>query len=208
MKVKLPLAKARPLAEQIKTALEPACERIEIAGSIRRQCPTVGDIEMVAIPRLIPDLEAQLSLFSDPPQMVSALDLLLEKLLEEKDNFRRGDKNGPLFKNFIISGHRHSPTDIDDIDVGLDLFLTTPQQWGYILALRTGPGEFNRAWVTPKNKGGLLPNSYRFSGGWLYGPDGERIETPEEYDIFALIGDGRYLPPESRDNWRDYYETG
>lgn len=202
MKIKLPLSKAAPLAEKIMGALEPDCERIEIAGSIRRQRPTVGDIEIVAVPQIIPDLAAQLSLLGDPPKLVSALDMLLENMLEEKENFSRGDKNGELYKSFLVE------IDSDGSKVGLDLFLTTKKQWGYILALRTGPGSFNKAWVTQKGKGGLLPDGYRFAGGWLHGPDGERIETPEEYDIFALIGDGRYLPPESRDNWRDYYETG
>ena len=96
---------AWPLANKIQKELEPACERIEKAGSVRRASPkdTVEDIEFVIIPCLRPDLPAQISLFSDePPTMVSALDLLLEKMVREKDNFRRGDKNGPSMKSFLI----------------------------------------------------------------------------------------------------------
>ena len=195
MKVKLALPKATPIAEKVMETLSPACERIEIAGSIRRQKPTIGDIEIVAIPRLCPDLEAQPSLFGDPPKMVSALDLLLDNLVRHKDHFRRGDKNGPLFKNFLVEFNR------DGSEIGLDLFLTTPEQWGYILALRTGPGDFNQAWVTQKSKGGLLPDEYNFSGGWLHFR-GHRIPTPEETDVFNLLGTGKLIPPEQRDNWR------
>jgi len=197
MKTKIPLTRALPLAEKIRDALSPGCERIEIAGSIRRRKHIVGDIEIVAIPKFCPDLETQLSLFGDPPKMVSALELLLNNLVRNKDNFRRGHKAGDLHKNFLVK------IDEDGSEVFLDLFLTTAEQWGYILALRTGPGDFNRMWVTQKRKGGLLPDDYRFEGGWLIGPDGECIQTPEEEQIFDLIG--KQIAPERRDNWRYYF---
>jgi DNA polymerase/3'-5' exonuclease PolX len=148
MKTKLKLAQAIPLAEKIKAALSPACERIEIAGSVRRRRPTVGDIEIVAIPKLRPDLGAQLSLFGEPSKMVSALDLLLNKMVSEKNHLTWGGKNGDLYKNFLVQFNS------DGSEIGLDLFITTAAQWGYIFALRTGPGDFNKAWVTQKSKGG------------------------------------------------------
>lgn len=42
---------ALALAEQVRGQLAPHCERIEIAGSIRRKKPEVKDIELVAIPK-------------------------------------------------------------------------------------------------------------------------------------------------------------
>lgn len=45
------LADAVPIADQIRDALLPFCERCEIAGSIRRRKLEVGDIEIVCIPR-------------------------------------------------------------------------------------------------------------------------------------------------------------
>lgn len=41
---------ARLQAEQIIEKLSPYCKRIEIAGSIRREKPEVGDIEILAVP--------------------------------------------------------------------------------------------------------------------------------------------------------------
>ena len=38
------------IGNQVKELLSPACERIEIAGSIRRQRPFVNDIDIVLIP--------------------------------------------------------------------------------------------------------------------------------------------------------------
>ena len=196
MKHDLEWDQAFSLAHRIKTELSPACERIEIAGSIRRETYTVGDIEIVAIPKLIPDMEAQLSLFGDPPKLVSGLDILIEMLLKKKNNFRRGDKNGPVHKNFGIDyGNEES-------DITLDLFLCDRENWGFIYALRTGPADYNQAWVTQKRKGGLLPDRYSFSGGRLY-KDGLIQFAPEEKDVFDLIGG--MIPAPDRDQWRKYY---
>ena len=45
----LDLKEAERLAQQIKTAVEAHCERIEVAGSIRRQKPKVHDIDFVVV---------------------------------------------------------------------------------------------------------------------------------------------------------------
>ncbi len=44
------LVKAEAIAEEVKTKLQPFCDRIEIAGSIRRRRPFVHDIDLVCIP--------------------------------------------------------------------------------------------------------------------------------------------------------------
>lgn len=51
-KTKMPLAKAQKIAENVKSFLEPYCQRVEIAGSVRREKTEVGDIEIVVIPQL------------------------------------------------------------------------------------------------------------------------------------------------------------
>ena len=45
------LQRARGIAEKYVAILKPLCDRIEIAGSIRRRKPIVKDIEIVCIPR-------------------------------------------------------------------------------------------------------------------------------------------------------------
>ncbi len=49
------LKRAKAIAEKLVEKLDPYCERIEIAGSIRRGEPEVGDIEIVAIPNNFAD---------------------------------------------------------------------------------------------------------------------------------------------------------
>jgi len=44
------LAHARAVAQGLVQELAPLCQRIEVAGSIRRQRPTVRDIDLVLIP--------------------------------------------------------------------------------------------------------------------------------------------------------------
>lgn len=56
---KTPLAPALQVAFRLKMALTPYCERVELAGSIRRCRPQVGDIELVTIPRRPLDLFGQ-----------------------------------------------------------------------------------------------------------------------------------------------------
>ncbi len=48
----MPLDYATEIAEKTLAQLEPYCERIEIAGSIRRKRPEVKDVEIVLIPRV------------------------------------------------------------------------------------------------------------------------------------------------------------
>jgi len=45
------LEKAKVIASTVVKALEPYCDKIQVAGSIRRQKPMVNDIDLVIIPR-------------------------------------------------------------------------------------------------------------------------------------------------------------
>jgi DNA polymerase (family 10) len=45
----LDLEAAQELASEIKTAVEHLCDKIEVAGSIRRQKPTVHDVDFVVV---------------------------------------------------------------------------------------------------------------------------------------------------------------
>lgn len=46
---KIPLTKAKIVAERFMKYLEPHISKMSIAGSVKRECPMVGDIEIVCI---------------------------------------------------------------------------------------------------------------------------------------------------------------
>ena len=135
---RIPLARAERLAEHIAGLLEPACERIEIAGSIRRRKPEVGDLELLVVPMLVPGLD-QMDLFGTPVQAgqtTNLLDARVAELLERGTFEHRLDVNGRK-----ACGERFKRLSYQD--VALDLFSVLPNtcvQCGTILPTRFSPG--------------------------------------------------------------------
>lgn len=170
MKTKLTLEKARNIAEQYREELAPYCEQIEIAGSIRRNKPEVGDIEMVVIPKYE---TWGMDMFGQP-RLYNAL----EKVIQEAHN--NGlilIKNGPRYKQMQL---REGPT--------LDLFIVLPPaQWGVIYLIRTGPEEFSHKAVTQRNIGGYLPSDCVVRDGQVL-REGVLVPMSEEEDFLELLG--------------------
>jgi DNA polymerase/3'-5' exonuclease PolX len=48
---RMPLSKAKAIADRFIKYLEPYCSVISVAGSIRRECETCGDVEIIALPK-------------------------------------------------------------------------------------------------------------------------------------------------------------
>lgn len=167
----------------------PHCERLEIAGSIRRGKPDPHDIELVAIPKIHVQ-ERQVDMFT---KEFDEIDILSSVLEGEKANGRvvdRLDKNGrpawgPRFKRLLYRGY---PVDV--------FIVRPPAQWGVIFAIRTGPWDFGRKVVTSRLQGGFMPVGMRVVDGALE-RGGEAVETPEEEDYFAAL-DVPCWPPSER----------
>jgi DNA polymerase/3'-5' exonuclease PolX len=145
--------------------IDPYVTRFQIAGSVRREKAEVGDIEIVAIPKL--------KTVRDMFQVEVATDSLLDQVIPTLGTVI---KNGPKYKQ------------IDLGPIKLDLFLVTPPaQWGVILALRTGPADFSQALVTARNKHGLLPSHAKVEDGAVWS-GGKIIPMPEETDFLKFCG--------------------
>ncbi|HEV8639422.1 MAG TPA: hypothetical protein VG370_34875 [Chloroflexota bacterium] len=197
----MPLAEAEVLAAEVVRLLETATERLEVAGSIRRRKPDVGDLEVVCIPRYE---QRPADLFG---QVRVAVDLLAERcreLLAEGTFAPRLDKNGrqaigPRYKRLTYRG------------VALDLFSCEPRTWGCLLLIRTGPAEFNQQLVLKRSQGGWLPRGFFFRDGRLwrlpapYTADlaeyAIAVPTPEEADVLRVLGYA-FVPPEERSGER------
>lgn len=170
-----PYATARKWADQLSEKLAPTCQRIEVAGSVRREKPECGDLEIVAIPN------------------GQALNQLLATWMEQQrithiaPKRRWGDKQ----KSFTFT------TNLGSV-VQVDIFICTPRTWGVNFMIRTGSADFSRRMVTPRGdwRNGIMPTQYRVEDArvWL---GGTALDTPEEEDVFRLWGID-YIPPRLR----------
>jgi len=171
------LREAYDIALYLKTCLSPCCERVEIAGSIRRLKATgVKDIEIVAAPSYMDRLD----LFGNVVETVSMLDFM------DWEHLGHVIKGGDRYKQVaLIAG------------INLDLFIVLPPaQWGVIMTIRTGPAAFSKRVVTQKCKGGLMLDGSYVRDGAVY-CKGELIKMDEEVDFFNYLG-MRYILPEKR----------
>ena len=120
---------------EILKQLKPHCERIEIAGSVRRKKAEVGDIELVIIPK-----PYSTGLFE------SGIATVLNKLEKVK-----GELPCKYTQRILPSG------------IKLDLFFAEEANWGLVYALRTGSADYSHkvlasGWVREgfKSEGGYL----------------------------------------------------
>lgn len=162
MKAQLPYGTALRLATQLVERFAPDCQRIEIAGSLRRQKPTVGDIELVIIPK---------------PELYKRLDALLgDGKISHTQPKRWGDKLRAFRMN--VAGN----------NIQCDLFIQPdPSTWGVNLMIRTGSSDFSRKMVTSQAQKGWMPDCFRVHEARVWWR-GKALDTPEETDVFDLWG--------------------
>lgn len=174
-----PLERARKIASNLLGVFAPACTRIEIAGSIRRGVAHVGDIELIAIPRVRTDLFGEY-VANERNELDIVVDGMLEDgLLEPRDPRRLGPRYKAL--RAVRTG------------IGLDLFVVLPPaQWGCIKAIRTGGAGFSKFLVTH-----ALKRGHRVQKGHVIDHAGRPIDTPHERDFFAACG-VQWVEPEGR----------
>lgn len=160
---RVPLETARRLADEVVEVLLPGCERIEVAGSVRRKKAMVSDIDLVCVAREAQTLFQAGSLVSLPGIIALAVDQRGWKLL----------KNGPHQKKIDIG------------PLAVELYITTPAQWGVMFLLRTGDAEFSHWCVTARKFGGALPSNMQIADGRVW--QGGALDTPEEMDVFNAL---------------------
>lgn len=172
--------------------LRPGCERIEIAGSIRRGKAEPKDIELIAIPRRTDKMQ-EIDIWGQPvgdPVCCDHLYNAVQKLVNSGgawtfDNILK--RNGPKYKRL-----RHWA----GTGTCCDLFIVTPETWGAQFVIRTGPADFSHTLVTRALRLGMKQEDGRL---WRTHRDGTKtvIETPEERDYFKALG-LEWIEPEMR----------
>ena len=174
-KTRCPLHRAKEVASEILRRLEPACERITIAGSIRRQKPDVGDIELLCIPKFIDGVD-QLDR--------EIATLVVQGILGFRRNKLGSRVYGPKNKLMV-----HLPSGI-----GVDIFSTDEQCWWVSLVVRTGGETTNKRIAMAAIRKGWHLQAY---GAGFSTPQGDVI-CESERDVFELVG-LRYLEPWERE---------
>jgi DNA polymerase/3'-5' exonuclease PolX len=187
-KTRIPLLEAQQMAGEVIALLKNSCERIEVAGSIRRRKPDVGDIEIVCIP----DFESTgCDLFGNPLSMANMQLMRVKNLLQDSVFGHRPDKNG---HNCCGEGCQR----LTYRGFALDIFpCVGTSEYGVIKLIRTGSGDFNKRFVLQRAVGGtILQTGQKIEDGALWDL-GQRVSTPEEIDVFNAVGLA-YLEPWER----------
>lgn len=183
-KKRYPLAQAKEIAAELEFLLAPHCERIIIAGSIRRRRADVADIELLYIPRYE---ERQIDLLSTG--QVNTTDGIIDNILSKGILAKRLSKNGsPAWgaKN-KLAVHVNS-------GIPVDLFATDAECWHNYLVCRTGPAESNMRIATAAQKKGLTWHPY---GTGFTDAMSNAYHVASEMDVFHKVG-LPYLSPEIR----------
>lgn len=158
MKAEVPLSEARAEAEKIIELLRPHCDRIEIAGSIRREKPVIGDIEICCIPKPY-----------DTGLFTNGIATVVNEWPKVKGELEYGKCK--YTQRLLPSGMK------------LDLFFAEQENWGNIFLIRTGDWEFSKRFM-----GVIIPQrGYKQEDGFLK-YNGKIIPCPEETDLFTRMG--------------------
>lgn len=167
---RLDRAEVEALALKIIGAMEPYCEKAEVAGSIRRRKEKVNDIDIVVQPK--------------PQSWVKAIKEIRRKFgaITEK----QGTKLATLYVPFESKeGQGH---------VQVDLYRASKRTWGILLLIRTGSAKHNIYLASL-----ALRRGYRlaYSQG-LLNEKGEVIASKTEREVFQELGLD-YIQPEDRE---------
>ena len=200
---------AEHTVKAVRAELGYLCERMEVAGSVRRGVKDPHDLELVYIPHTLPgprQIVMELGTCAEvPPRPVHNLtEARISRLVAlgwwAWDTER--PCNGPKVKRLV--------RDVEDPNwwqhkweetarVVIELYRADRLNWGYILALRTGPVEFVKLLVTKRSKGGAMPSHLRVEGGYLRAVrkdprDGDVVPVAQEEEFFRQVGLPCWIP--------------
>lgn len=164
---------ARTAAEKLMNVIGDTCARIEVAGSLRRGKTQVHDVEVVVQPYPHRHLD-----------LLARLDKMVILKQASKAVYGSGEQRyrwGNKYRGLLID------------NVRVEVFLADKHNWGYILWLRTGPGDANQ-YVMQQ----MLGAPYRARDGYWW-KEGRKLSVFDEAEMFRLLtGRDRVIPPAYR----------
>lgn len=164
---------ARACAASVLGDFGDTIERAEIAGDLRRGASQVSDLSLVMIPK-------PAGLWGDGWRQD-----FLDKLTTSP-RWTPLHKVTPASKMAVLRSTKNA-------HFSVKLWLCTPETWGWIFMLRTGPEDFVRDLTQQAREDGL-----KFDNGRLWRAltafQLEPVPTPEESDIFRAMDIGEIDP--------------
>lgn len=162
------LERAKALAEKVVAAIRPHCERIEIAGSIRRELAEVNDIDLVLIPK---DIGAIVHRITQSCKLLRG-GLTSVNIIAAYQSPKRGD---PLdgFQIDLFVAHNGVR----------DLLESVPTNWGSLLLCRTGSMQHNIGIADRAKQRGWHWDPYR----GLFDGDRKLVASETEDEIYAAL---------------------
>lgn len=168
---KMNYSEAKKHAELIVEALAPHCHRIEVGGSIRRKKKFVKDIEIILSPKM-----------STPKRRSS-------KWANAIFNLGRIMKGASRQTPLNVSKY----IEIDFLGSPVDIFITTPEQFGMTYLIRTGSKDFSKRIFEKFKKLGFIS----IDGVHTHKETGKKIKFKTELEIFAFLNIP-FVKPENR----------
>ena len=166
------LLQAQAIASHIVDELRPLCERIEIAGSIRRQRPECADIDLVI-------------LAPDPAAVKQRCRMRCAPVIDGLSNATFRMSSGVQLDLFFA----RPPVP--------DLIESKPCNWGSVLLCRTGSKEHNVFLCQRAHKLGLKWNPQE----GVLDPEGYVIASETEQQIYEMLGLPFILPVHREITW-------
>lgn len=180
------------VAGALYKVLAPFCNRIEIAGSLRRKLAYVGDIEILYIPKLAlaPQGFFEAILNGESPETKNMADYAILQLVSTGILAKRKNVNGSE-----IWGESNKLAVHVASGIPVDLFATTLERWAVSLVIRTGGKQTNIDLAMAAKRQGLKLHPY--GDGYTNRRTGEHIRCRSETDVFSAVG-LRCVPPSQR----------
>lgn len=194
-KRKFPRAAALTVVRELLVELQPACEKVVVAGSLRRRKQQVGDIEFVYVPRMVKMADPED--FFGKQITVNAVDVLLAKWIAEGTIGRRLNAKGSTMWGEQNKFAVHCASEIP-----LDFFASDHSRFFNMLVCRTGGAATNVAICEGAQDRGWKWNPY--GEGFTRkpssaGPDYHDVATVRsEQEAFQMAGLA-YLEPWERE---------
>ncbi len=177
---------ALEVAQFLTASLSPATERVQIAGSLRRGRPWVGDVEIVYVPRT---KRVQTGLFAEDAEDVNFADDVLGNLLSRGVIGKRLNAGG-----VVVWGQKNKFAAHAFTGLSVDFFATSEECWFNYLVCRTGPARLNMAIANRAKDKGWQWNPY----GCGFSRGDEIKPMSSEAAVFEFVG-LPYQEPRERD---------